>query len=131
MEQSESHISRIAKTLRKRLTDAERKLWKFLRAKRIDGYKFRRQEPIGQYIVDFVCHEKRIVLEVDGGQHALNKESDHERDKWLKEQGYQVLRFWNHEVLANMDGVSPSPSSPPIEGGEMITPIPAESLDEP
>ncbi len=94
----------IAKTLRKRLTDTERLLWKFLRAKQIKGFKFRRQEPVGRYIVDFACHEKRIVIEVDGGQH-LDKERDEERDQWLKEQGYNVLRFWNNEVLTNIEGV--------------------------
>jgi very-short-patch-repair endonuclease len=95
----------IAKTLRKRPTDSERLLWKHLRAKQIEGYKFRRQEPMGRYIVDFACHEKRIVVEVDGSQHAKDKERDGERDRWLKEQGYNVLRFWNNEVLANIEGV--------------------------
>jgi very-short-patch-repair endonuclease len=65
-----------AKTLRKRLTDAERLLWTYLRAKQLEGLKFRRQEPIGKYIADFACHEKRIVIEVDGGQHSTNKERD-------------------------------------------------------
>ena len=95
----------IAKTLRRRLTNAERSLWKHLRAKQIEGQKFRRQEPIGRYIVDFVCHEKRIVVEVDGGQHSTDKVRDNKRDKWLEEQGYKVLRFWNNEVLTNIKGV--------------------------
>jgi very-short-patch-repair endonuclease len=95
----------IAKTLRKRPTDSERLLWKHLRAKQIEGYKFRRQDPMGRYIVDFACHEKRIVIEVDGGQHVQDKERDRERDQWLKEQGYNVLRFWNNEVLQNIEGV--------------------------
>jgi len=95
----------IAKTLRKRPTDSERLLWKDLRAKQIEGYKFRRQDPMGRYIVDFACHEKRIVIEVDGGQHVQDKERDRERDQWLKEQGYNVLRFWNNEVLQNIEGV--------------------------
>jgi very-short-patch-repair endonuclease len=64
-----------------------------LRAKQLEGLKFRRQEPIGKYIADFACHEKRIVIEVDGGQHSTNKERDRERDNWFKEQGYKVLRF--------------------------------------
>jgi very-short-patch-repair endonuclease len=95
----------IAKSLRKRLTNTERILWKHLRAKQIEGNKFRRQEPIGKYIVDFVCHEKRIVIEVDGSQHSIDKAIDKERDEWLKEQGYEVMRFWNNEVLENIEGV--------------------------
>lgn len=93
----------IAKALRKRLTDSERILWKHLRAKQIEGYKFRRQAPIGKYIVDFVCHEKRIIIEVDGSQHDVN--IDNIRDEWMREQGYKVFRFWNNEVLLNIEGV--------------------------
>ena len=100
-----NNITSIAKALRKRLTDTERLLWRHLRAKQLEGLKFRRQEPIGRYIVDFVCHEKRIVIEVDGGQHTIEKNKDAERDKWLNEQGYKVLRFWNNEVLTNIEGV--------------------------
>jgi very-short-patch-repair endonuclease len=99
------HRHSFAKTLRKRFTDTERLLWKHLRAKQIEGYKFRRQEPIGSYIVDFVCQEKKIVIEVDGGQHSVERERDIARDRWLKEQGYKVLRFWNNEVLTNINGV--------------------------
>jgi very-short-patch-repair endonuclease len=100
-----NNITSIAKALRKRLTDTERLLWRHLRAKQLEGLKFRRQEPIGRYIVDFVCHEKRIVIEVDGSQHTIEKNKDAERDKWLNEQGYKVLRFWNNEVLTNIEGV--------------------------
>ena len=100
-----SQNSHIAKTLRKRLTYTERKLWKHLRVKQIEGYKFRRQEPIGKYIVDFVCYEKRLIIEVDGGQHSLNKDSDKERDMWFEGQGYKVLRFWSNQVLTNIGGV--------------------------
>jgi very-short-patch-repair endonuclease len=95
----------IAKALRRRLTDSERLLWRHLRSKQIEGNKFRRQEPLGKYVVDFVCHEKRIVIEVDGSQHSIDKGIDKARDKWLKEQRYNVLRFWNNEVLTNVDGV--------------------------
>jgi very-short-patch-repair endonuclease len=95
----------IAKALRKKLTNTERLLWKHLRAKQIEGNKFRRQEPISRYIVDFVCHEKRIVIEVDGSQHSLDKATDKERDAWLREQGYVVVRFWSNEVLENIEGV--------------------------
>ena len=85
-----NNITSIAKALRKRLTDTERLLWRHLRAKQLEGLKFRRQEPIGRYIVDFVCHEKRIVIEVNGSQHTIEKNKDAERDKWLNEQGYKA-----------------------------------------
>ncbi len=98
-------IIRIAKNLRKKSTDAERLLWRYLRAKQSEGVKFRRQQPIGNYVVDFVCFENRIVIEVDGGQHQIEKDKDMKRDKWLKEQGFVVLRFWNNEVLKNIEGV--------------------------
>ena len=68
-------------------------------------YKFRRQQPLGRYIVDFVCLEKRLVIEVDGGQHGEQVAYDAERDAWLRDQGFNVLRFWNHDVLKNIDGV--------------------------
>ena len=94
-----------ARNLRKRLTDTERSLWSKIRARQIEGCKFRRQTPIGKYIVDFVCHEQRVIVEVDGGQHSENVEQDFIRDKWLREQGYRILRFWNNEVLTNIEGV--------------------------
>jgi very-short-patch-repair endonuclease len=94
-----------ARNLRKRLTDTERFLWSQLRARQIEGCKFRRQTPIGKYIVDFVCHEQRVIVEVDGGQHSENTEQDSIRDKWFGEQGYKILRFWNNEVLTNIEGV--------------------------
>jgi len=92
----------IAKKLRKSLTEAERLLWSYLRNRQL-GVKFRRQEPIGRYIVDFVCFEKKLVVEVDGGQHGGSY--DDERDRWLNMQGFRVLRFWNNEVLKNIEGV--------------------------
>jgi very-short-patch-repair endonuclease len=94
-----------AKLLRRNMTDAERLLWKHLRSKQVAGMKFRRQEPIGQYIVDFVSFEKKIIVEVDGGQHSEQREKDRERDRWLKTQGFVVLRFWNHEVLQHVEVV--------------------------
>jgi len=95
-----------ARELRNNPTDAERMLWRQLRLWQIDGYKFRRQQPLGHYIVDFVCLEKRLVVEVDGGQHAEQQmKYDSERDAWLAAQGFSVLRFWNDEVLKNIDGV--------------------------
>ncbi len=71
----------------------------------MEGCKFRRQEPIGNYIVDFVCFEKKIIIEVDGGQHAIESREDKERDSLLKNDGFLILRFWNNEVLQNIEGV--------------------------
>jgi len=99
------NITIIARNLRKRSTDAERLLWKYLSSKKMEGLKFRRQQPIGKYIVDFVCFEKRILIEVDGGQHAREVNKDIKRDECLRKQGFRVLRFWNNEVLNNMSGV--------------------------
>ena len=87
------------------MTDSERILWNHLRAKRMNNLKFRRQQPIGNYIVDFICFEKKLIIEVDGGQHMENEETDLKRTQWLKENGYQVIRFWNNEVLHNCRGV--------------------------
>ena len=95
----------LARDLRKRSTDAERLLWRHLRARQLEGSRFRRQQPIGEYIVDFVCLEKQIVVEVDGGQHAEEKDKDGIRDAWLQAQGFRVLRFWNNEVLNHIDVV--------------------------
>ena len=98
-----SESQHIAKILRKRLTDAEKFLWGHVRGKQLEGFKFRRQEPIGNYVADFVCYEKRIIVEVDGSQHCSEK--DHERDRWFEGQGFKVIRFWNNEVLKNTEGV--------------------------
>ncbi|MEI6485948.1 MAG: endonuclease domain-containing protein [Sphingomonadales bacterium] len=93
-----------AKDMRRAMTDAEKALWRMLRAKRLEAYKFRRQLPIGPYIVDFACASHRLIVEADGGQHA---ESAHDarRDGWLAAQGWRVLRFWNNEILTNSEGV--------------------------
>ncbi|NIQ38089.1 MAG: DUF559 domain-containing protein [Proteobacteria bacterium] len=91
--------------LRKGSTVAERLLWHRLRGRQLKGLKFRRQQPIGPYIVDFVNLEKRIVIELDGGQHAIERDKDEERDVWLIRQGSKVLRFWNNDVFHNIDGV--------------------------
>ena len=93
-----------ARRLRRDQTDAERKLWNRIRSRAIDGCKFVRQEPICPYFVDFVCRERRLVIELDGGQHA-ESERDVVRDRWLADHRYRVLRFWNNDVLTNMDGV--------------------------
>lgn len=90
-----------AKELRRNATDAETILWKHLRAKQIHGLKFRRQEQIGRFIVDFVCYERRLIIEADGGQHTNERAKDAERTAWLNSQGFQVLRFWNHIILTN------------------------------
>jgi very-short-patch-repair endonuclease len=105
--QGEGGLITLAKNLRKESTDVERLLWGRLRAGRFEGMKFRRQHPIGQFIVDFVCLERRLVIELDGGQHAMPEDrlKDGQRDAWLKKEGYRILRFWNNEVLTNMDGV--------------------------
>jgi very-short-patch-repair endonuclease len=95
---------RVERRLRRNPTDAERKLWFALRDRRLGGFKFVRQEAIGPYIVDFVCREKRLIIEVDGGQHAENRR-DRMRDSVLTAEGYHVLRFWNSDVLRNRDGV--------------------------
>lgn len=94
-----------AKELRNNPTEAERILWQHLRLRQFGGYKFRRQQPLGNYIVDFVCLGKRLVVEVDGGQHNSQHSYDEQRDAWLEQQGFRVLRFWNNEVLQNVEGV--------------------------
>jgi very-short-patch-repair endonuclease len=93
-----------ARRLRRDATEAESALWYQLRSHRLNGYKFVRQEPIGPYTVDLICRERRLVIEVDGSQHADNAR-DAVRDKWLVDHNYQVLRFWNNDVLGNMAGV--------------------------
>lgn len=118
--------------LRKRSTDAERLLWQHLRARQLDGLKFRRQQPIGNAVVDFVCFERRVIVELDGGHHALQKKQDRKRDAALADSGFEVMRFWNTEVLKNLDGVleqirecclgSDSPRTfPPLDGGGLAS----------
>ena len=97
--------SRNARDLRKASTEAERRLWSRLRNKQLDGFRFRRQQAMGPYIVDFYCSELSLIIEVDGGQHDANEEADAARTRWLEDRGYRVLRFWNNEVLANTEGV--------------------------
>lgn len=90
--------------LRQRMTDAEQLLWQHLRNRRLAGHKFRRQHPIGPYIVEFVHLQARLIIEADGGQH-LASQRDPQRDAWLQAQGYRVLRFWNHDILQQPDTV--------------------------
>ena len=118
-----------ARALRKNLTDAEKLLWRRLRNRQLAGWKFRRQHPVGPFIVDFVCLEKKLVIEVDGGQHSTNLKEDIKRSNYLKNKGYRVLRFWNNEVLQEGESVlkvilkslsegSPSPQPSPPQAGE-------------
>ena len=94
-----------ARTLRQNMTEAEKRIWQILRLRQIQGYKFRRQVPIGRYIADFACHEARLIVEIDGGQHDRSVPQEAERSGFLENEGYRILRFWNNEVLANLDGV--------------------------
>jgi len=94
-----------ARELRKNPTEAESNLWRHLRHRQLGGHKFRRQQPIGSYIVDFVCFEKRLIIEVDGGQHSEQAAYNSKRTVWLETQGFRVLRFWNNQVLSELDAV--------------------------
>ena len=96
---------RRAKALRRLPTAAEQRLWEVLRSRQLGGGKFRRQAPVGPYIVDFICPSAHLVVEIDGGQHAAATEYDAKRARYLKEQGFRVIRFWNNDVLENLDGV--------------------------
>lgn len=116
-----------ARELCKNQTDAEKKIWRYLRSKQMNSLKFRRQQPFGNYIVDFVCFDIRLIIELDGSQHIEEKEKDEERDQWLKTQGFTVLRFWNNDVMKNTAGVlnvvndyccNYPPLTPPVKGGE-------------
>ena len=112
--------------LRTNATDTEQKIWYFLRNRQFEQFKFRRQHPIGVYIVDFVCLEQKLIVELDGGQHAEKTPYDTRRTKTLREKGFRILQFWNHDVLQNTDGVldtifaeltvDPSPSPSPRNG---------------
>ena len=95
----------VARNLRKHSTDAEKILWQRLRNKQLEGFKFRRQQIVGRYVVDFVNFERKLVVEVDGSQHAVEKEKDRERDQWLQRQGFEVFRCWNSEVFENLESV--------------------------
>jgi len=94
-----------ARDLRRNPSDAEIRLWSHLRGRRLDGYRFRRQHPIGPFIVDFVCTEQRLVIEADGGQHSENVAADERRTKWLAARGWRVVRFWNNDILARTESV--------------------------
>ena len=99
-------LKELAKNLRKNSTDAESKLWQYLRKRQIGGYKFRMQLVIEPYIVDLVCLEKKLIIELDGGQHLLQKNEDKLREEYLKKKGYSILRFWNDDVLLKTESVT-------------------------
>jgi len=120
-------------------TEAEKRLWSCLRNRQIDGCKFRRQVWIGNYVVDFVCLERRLVIEADGSQHVDQMEYDDRRSAFLMREGFRVMRFWNNEVLSNLDGVAamigealhmnrPSPSHPASPGGSLPLPCRERAL---
>ena len=112
-----------AQRLRRELTNAERKLWSVLRNRQLGGAKFRRQQPIGPFIVDFACLELRLIVEADGGQHAESVR-DIRRTAFFKSKGYRVLRFWNNEILGNLDGVAEAITA------ALTSPHPAQALPE-
>ena len=116
-----------ARGLRQAMTDAERKLWHHLRNRHLSSHKFRRQHEIDHYIVDFACTDAMLVVELDGGQHAEQQEYDERRTTHLEAKGYRVLRFWNNDVLLNIESVlevivgslaSPAPHPSPLPAGE-------------
>ena len=125
-----------ARTLRREMTEAEKRLWQMLRSRQTEGGRFRRQVPIGGFIADFVCHEARLIVEIDGGQHDPSSEAEASRTRFLEAEGYRVLRFWNNEVMDNPEGVcaaiadalhqgSPSPIRPVTRTRvEPVTPTP-------
>jgi very-short-patch-repair endonuclease len=130
--------SLLARRLRRTPTDAEMRLWWHLRQKNLAGFRFRRQHPFGPYVVDFFCAEAKLIVEVDGGQHA--EESDTRR-RWIEAQGYRLIRFWNNDVLGNTEvssrrflqrfALDPPPVNasrcrPPPQGGRDVTPTPRD-----
>jgi very-short-patch-repair endonuclease len=95
----------LARKLRRNETEAEKLLWRHLRGRRLDGYKFRRQVSAGRYVADFAALEPKLIIELDGGQHAERTVEDEMRTVELERFGFRIVRFWNHDVLANIDGV--------------------------
>jgi len=130
-----------AKALRANQTDAELKIWQALRAGCLMGFKFKRQVPIGDFIVDFVCFEQKLIVELDGGQH-MDSEKDVMRDARLNAMGFRVLRFWNNEVMQNIEGVlvvilqylqivAPSPQPSPTRGEGVVIIEATDKIDSP
>jgi very-short-patch-repair endonuclease len=130
--------AKLQRQLRNAPTDAEYILWQHLRGKQLDDARFRRQHPYEDYILDFVCLSRKIVVELDGGQHAEHARYDAKRNEVLVAAGFVVLRFWNHDVFENIDGVleviwnalvaggKPSPPCPPLEGEGSVACPPLE-----
>ena len=114
-----------AKALRTNQTDAELKIWQAIRAGRLMHYKFKRQVPIAEFIVDFVCFEQKLIIEIDGGQHAENSE-DLLRDAKLIKMGFRVLRFWNNDVIQNLEGVLMTI----LEHLQATTPLPSPLVEQ-
>jgi len=123
----------LVRHLRRNMTDAERLLWRHLRLKQMGEFKFRRQHPVGRYILDFACLEAGVAIELDGGQHLEQEGYDAERDAWLVRHGFRVLRFWNHEVIQETENVKMSIWNVLHEGAPPSQPSPwegaASSLD--
>nr|WP_295370213.1 DUF559 domain-containing protein [uncultured Sphingosinicella sp.] len=105
MPEFKSRNTRRARELRNHATDAEKLLWRHLSRRQLAGWKFSRQLPVGPFFCDFVCREAKLVIELDGGQHALQVRQDASRTQLIESEGFRVLRFWNHDVLGNPDGV--------------------------
>jgi len=130
-------LGKLQRALRSNMSDAEQALWHLLRCREISGLKFRRQHPFGDYILDFVCLENKLVIEVDGGQHVQQAGYDENRTQKLQAAGFRVLRFWNDEVLKEIESVKekiwlvvlelqshPPPNLPLEEGGVKKAPLP-------
>lgn len=142
MARTEKTVVSRARSLRREPTEAERRLWTILRDRQIDGARFRRQHPVGRYVLDFACVTHRLAVEADGGQHA-DSHHDARRDAFLRARGWRVLRVWNNDILSNLEGVrgvialalaeeradtGPHPDPPPAslgEGEKMDGPAPA------
>src|SRR5262245_37396665 len=118
-----------ARTLRRQMTEAERRLWQILRLRQTDGRRFRRQVPIGPFIADFVCHEARLIVEIDGGQHDPSSEAEASRTRFLEGEGYRVLRFWNNEVLEKAEGVRSAIAKSLHPVTPNVTPTPSLPLE--
>jgi len=117
--------SSFARALRRNPPEAELRLWLRLRRRQLDGFRFRRQVPLGPYVVDFACLSARLVVEVDGGQHAWRHGEDATRMSWLEANGFRVLRLWNNEVFSNINGVLETIRGALRDSGDAPPPTPA------